>query len=144
VALALSGCVATAPKDVGSVQLAPQAHPVQPVPEIEIAAPAVAPSTVPPAPTARAVTGPTVRKRVEPTYPAELSREGIPGEVVLTFFVGENGQPEDVRIERSTHPAFSKAVMAVVPRWRFDPARAADGSAVRSRMRMPVRFLVND
>lgn len=146
VSMALAGCVATVPKDVGMAQDAPPAQPAQTVTEIAVAAPSAAPRTpsAPSAPSAAAVTAPVLRKRVEPAYPTELVKEGIPGEVVLVFQVGENGQPEDLRIERSTHQAFSKAVMAAVPRWRFDPARAADGSAVRSRMRVPIRFLVND
>ncbi|WP_093216007.1 MULTISPECIES: TonB family protein [unclassified Variovorax] len=149
VSLALAGCMATGPRHVESAQPRAQPQPQAPVPavqEIAVTAPpqsppqsaveVSAPRAVAPAPVTQAV----LRKRMEPNYPKEMLEQDQPGEVVLSFAIGETGVPEDVRIERSTHPAFSKAVMAVVPYWRFDPARAADGRVVRTRVRVPLKF----
>lgn len=164
--LALAGCMATAPKKVdpreavtsaaaapNGAEVAVEAHGVdgangakEAPPPLLISVPADAPTSAlappPRAATRSPVTLPVARLRRPPAYPPELSEEGLQGEVILSFYVGEKGRPEDVRIERSSHPAFSKEVMAVVPGWRFEPARDADGRVVRTQMRVPLSFRV--
>ncbi len=87
-----------------------------------------------------AVTAPVIRQRRYPDYPSALVEEGIEGLVITAFFVDVDGKPEDIRVERSPHPLLSRAAADSLKGWRFDPARAADGRAVRARMRLPFRF----
>jgi protein TonB len=105
------------------------------------------PSVQAPAPSAatpQAVTQPVPRRRPMPRYPSSLAETGLAGTVVVSFTIGEKGQPEDVRIESSSHPMFTNEVKAVLPLWRFEPARDAAGRAVRQRMRVPFRFVLED
>lgn len=162
VCVALAGCVATAPNVVEAPVLKPQPRPeprLEPKPEVlvPIAAPPAPPvmtqapppmrpralAAPPPDPQPRAdvaATEPVVRQRRYPDYPAALVQEGLKGQVIASFVVGAEGRPEDVRIERSTHPLFSKAVTDALKGWRFDPARSADGRVVPTRMKVPFRF----
>lgn len=115
--------------------------------------PAGPPMALPPGPTLMAapradpraaadavVTEPVIRQRRYPSYPSALVEEGIEGLVVTAFFVGVDGKPEDIRVERSPHPLLSQAATDSLKGWHFDPARTADGRAVRARMRLPFRF----
>ncbi|WP_159272103.1 energy transducer TonB [Variovorax boronicumulans] len=133
----------------------PVAAPQPPQPMIEppplpLAGP---PMALPPGPTLMAapradprvaadavVTEPVIRQRRYPSYPSALVEEGIEGLVVTAFFVGVDGRPEDIRVERSPHPLLSQAATDSLKGWHFDPARTADGRAVRARMRLPFRF----
>ena len=96
----------------------------------------------PPVVTPAIVTVAVIRQRRIPVYPAVLAEEGIEGQVIAVFYVDAEGRADDVRIERSPHPLLSKAVTDALAGWRFDPARAADGRPVRTRMRLPFRFQV--
>jgi periplasmic protein TonB len=148
-AFVLAGCMATAPEAVRPVSPTVTDAPAA---EIMIAAPP-APPEPPASPAPRrppeaaasdgAVTPAVVLRRRAPAYPTELARQEISGRVVLVFVVGQSGRPENVRIESASHPLFAKAVLAVVPEWRFEPARDAGGQAVRTQMRMPLTFLLD-
>ena len=81
------------------------------------------------------------RDRQMPVYPAALMAEKREGRVFASFDVDETGKTDDIRIERSSHPLFSQAVVDAVKGWRFDPPRGADGQAQRTRMQVPFRFL---
>jgi TonB family protein len=63
-----------------------------------------------------------------PRYPPSLAETGLTGTVVVSFVVGAQGRPEEVRIESSSHPMFTAEVKAVLPLWRFEPARDATGA----------------
>lgn len=158
---ALAGCVVPPPSKVVEKALpapevfVPVAAPQPPQPMIEppplpLAGP---PMALPPGPTLMAapradprvaadavVTEPVIRQRRYPSYPSALVEEGIEGLVVTAFFVGVDGRPEDIRVERSPHPLLSQAATDSLKGWHFDPARTADGRAVRARMRLPFRF----
>ena len=134
------------PRDVVDIA-GPAPLPSQPVAALEppptISAPTVETRRPdPPAASAAVVTSAVIRQRRIPAYPAALANEGIEGQVIAVFYVGAGGKPDDVRIERSPHPLLSQAVVDALKGWRFDPARAADGSAVRTRMRLPFSFRV--
>ncbi|MDH6166207.1 protein TonB [Variovorax boronicumulans] len=145
VCAALVGC-AVPQRDVVDI-----AEPAQvPVPPPELPPPPVIeappagprrpePLAVPPA-TPAVQTSAQILQRHMPDYPAALADEGVEGQVIAVFYVGEAGTPEDVRIERSPHPLLSKAVLDALKGWRFEPARSADGRPVRTRMRLPFRF----
>ena len=127
------------------------AEPAQvPVPPPDLPPPSVidAPPAAPrrPEPVAVPAATPAIQKTAQilqrrmPDYPAALADEGVEGQVIAQFQVGVEGRAEDVRIERSPHPLLSEAVVDALEGWRFEPARSADGRAVRTRMRLPFRF----
>lgn len=85
---------------------------------------------------------PSVVSSVSPAYPPELRRGKVEGTVVLVFVVDENGRVEDPRVENATHPQFEKAALEALRRWRFQPG-SRGGAAVKSFMRLPMRFRIN-
>ena len=87
------------------------------------------------------VEAPRLTRPVEPTYPEDLKQAGVEGQVDVHFVVDRYGMPQDPEIRYQTHKEFGDAVKAVVPRWRFAPARR-DGVPVEQKVRMPVVFVV--
>jgi len=84
---------------------------------------------------------PSVVSSVPPTYPAALRRARIEGTVVLVFVLNETGRVEDPRVESSSQAEFEQPAVDAVRRWRFRPGEK-DGEAVRTYMRLPIRFRV--
>ncbi len=84
---------------------------------------------------------PRLTRPVEPNYPSDLRDAGVEGQVDVHFVVDRYGAAKDPEIRYATHKEFGEAVKAVVPRWRFSPARR-DGLPVEQRVRMPVLFVV--
>lgn len=150
-AVTLAGCAVPAPAPASPPSAATTvlevAQPDALQPPMVSAPPQMPPQVPPPAATPvtpAAVTEPVARRRPTPRYPPSLADSGQSGRVVVSFTIGAKGQPEDVRVESSSHALFTKEVMAVLPGWRFDPARDADGGAVRTRMRVPFSFRLDD
>ncbi|MCC7376579.1 MAG: TonB family protein [Verrucomicrobiales bacterium] len=85
---------------------------------------------------------PEAISQVAPTYPAELRKAKIEGSVTLVFLLSEEGRVEDPRVEASSRPEFDKPAVEAVKRWRFKPGMK-DGQAVRTHMRLPIRFRFN-
>lgn len=77
-------------------------------------------------------------------YPAALRTAeggGITGDVLAQFVVDTTGRvdPATAKVLRSTHPAFTAAILAVLPALAFHPARAG-GRAVKQLVQLPFRF----
>lgn len=157
VLVALAGCTTPAPKVAERPVAAPVPAPVlAPAPAPALVAEPLQPSVMgvppvaerrfdPPMVHSAIATDPVARSRRMPVYPKALLEDGAPdGRVVASFYVGVESKPEEVRIESSSHPLFSQEVAAAVKAWRFDPARDADGRAVRAKMRVPFRFIASD
>lgn len=82
---------------------------------------------------------PEVVSQVAPAYPPELRKAKIEGTVTLVFLLAEDGRVEDPRVENSSRPEFEKPALEAVRRWRFKPGMK-DGQAVKTHMRLPLRF----
>jgi len=78
----------------------------------------------------------------QPTYPARERRLGIEDDVVVRMLIDERGRVTDARIERG-RSRFGEAVLSVVKRWRFTPARH-EGKAVQVWGVMTIRFQLTD
>lgn len=78
-----------------------------------------------------------------PRYPESLRAAGLGGRVLVQFTVDTTGRvdPQAVRVLESTHELFSRAVLEVLPRYRFVPA-AVDGRRVRMVAQMPFEFTI--
>lgn len=82
---------------------------------------------------------PVAVRRVPPRYPYRLRRDGLSGEVVLVFRVSAEGQVEEPRVERTTHPDFSSPALEAVRRWQFEAGRKG-GQAVAVWVRTTIEF----
>ncbi len=82
--------------------------------------------------------------RPQPTYPYEMRKQGISGQVVVQFIVDARGNVLDAFAVSSTQHEFEQPAVQAVSRWRFRPGRK-DGRAVATRMEIPIVFsLQND
>lgn len=77
-----------------------------------------------------------------PHYPINLRREGVAGQVMLTFVVGRDGRVIDARVLDATHPDFAREAEQAVRKWRFEPGKR-HGAPVQFRMTVPIVFSVN-
>ena len=75
-------------------------------------------------------------------YPPLLRDAGIGGTVRVYFFIDENGQVQDRRVDKSSgHAAIDTAAMAVAEVYDFAPALNEDTS-VPVRVSFPITFQV--
>ncbi|HXJ56717.1 MAG TPA: energy transducer TonB [Verrucomicrobiae bacterium] len=84
---------------------------------------------------------PEAVSQVAPAYPKELAKAKIEGSVTLVFVLSEDGRVEDARVENSSRPEFEKPSLDAIRKWRFRPGMK-DGQAVRTYVRIPMRFRV--
>ena len=77
-------------------------------------------------------------------YPALLRNAGIGGEVVVWFFISEEGRVLDRRVSRSSgHRLFDEAALEVADVFRFSPALNRD-RIVQVWIQLPISFQVSD
>lgn len=82
---------------------------------------------------------PELLAAVPPDYPPALRQAGVEGTVSVLLVLDENGQVEDVRVERSSRSEFEAPALAAVRKWRFRPGMK-DGQPVRTFVRQRIRF----
>ncbi len=85
---------------------------------------------------------PEAMSQVAPVYPAELRKAKVEGSVTLIFILNEEGRVEEPKIESSSRTEFEKPALDAIKKWRFHPGMK-DGKAVRSYVRIPMRFRVS-
>ncbi len=79
--------------------------------------------------------------QVPPAYPSELRKAKVEGVVTLVFLLTEEGRVESAKVENSSRPEFEKPALEAIRKWRFRPGMK-DGQAVRTYIRVPIRFRV--
>jgi TonB family protein len=86
---------------------------------------------------------PTLRGDLRPQYPDELRATPLTGQVVVEYVVNAEGRvgAGSIRIVRSSHPAFSRAVIQALAKARFNPARIGR-TAVAVLVQQTIRFEV--
>ncbi|WP_219218299.1 energy transducer TonB [Variovorax boronicumulans] len=144
--IVLAGCTMPRKPPIDDEAPTPSAGPIAHPPTIAVeqaAPPVVAVAPAPP-PAQAAVVLPVPLRRPAPVFPAALTESGIDGTVVASFFIDTQGVPETVRILRTPHPLFDAAVVEAVRQWRYEPARDAQGRAVRHQVQVPFRFRLED
>lgn len=82
---------------------------------------------------------PTARFQARPTFPAEMRRTGVSGEVIVEFVVDAEGNVRDAFAVRSSHREFEVEAINAVLKWKFRPGKKG-GLAVGTRMRVPIPF----
>lgn len=87
---------------------------------------------------------PNYLKNPAPAYPRQAREKGWEGLVVLHVTVDVSGRPVDIEKETSSgYEILDESALKTVRSWRFLPARLA-GVAVRSSVRVPIRFELED
>jgi protein TonB len=84
---------------------------------------------------------PEAVSQVPPAYPAELRKAKVEGTVTLVFVLSEEGRVQEPRVENSSRPEFERPALEAIRKWRFRPGMK-DGQAVRTYIRIPMRFRV--
>jgi protein TonB len=82
---------------------------------------------------------PRVVYQPAPIYPAELARKKLEGTVYILFLVDKSGKTRDLKVQKSSHPAFNKPALKAVKQWKFEPGKRK-GKPVQFRMRVPITF----
>jgi protein TonB len=103
-----------------------------------VTAPVVPPKVAAPLP----IIPPAVTFKVLPEYPASALEKSLEGMVVLSVYVGLNGQPEKIETKVSSGIAgMDGSAAKAVSQWRFNPA-SQGGTAIASWFEIPVRFVI--
>jgi len=79
----------------------------------------------------------------QPVYPAEMSREGINGEVAVEFILNTSGDVVETRVVRSSRAEFEAPAIAAVKKWKFRPGKKG-GKAVNVRAAQLIKFDLQD
>ncbi len=82
---------------------------------------------------------PTVKKQVNPWYPAVLKLAGVEGDVSIRVVVNEKGDVDKATVENSTNHDFDDAALQAVKQWQFTPA-LKDGKPIRAEITIPFKF----
>ncbi len=83
-----------------------------------------------------------VVQAMERAYPPILRDAGIGGQVVVWFFISEDGVVLDKRIDKSSgHPQLDEAALSVADVYRFTPALNRD-QKVKVWIQIPITFQV--
>lgn len=77
--------------------------------------------------------------QVAPMFPSEMRGKKVQGQVTLIFVVDAAGKVTELRVEKSSHPAFERPALDAVKQWKFEPA-VKGGQQVACKMRLPMRF----
>lgn len=93
-------------------------------------------------PVRQAAVPPTVAHRVMPDYPESARLRSIEGQVMIEAVIARDGTVEPgVKVVQSI-PALDAAAIEAFKRWRFTPARDANGKPLRVILQAPVRFVL--
>jgi protein TonB len=84
---------------------------------------------------------PVVRIQQQPTYPFEMRRAGLMGEVNIGFIVDTSGNVRDPYVISATHLEFEVAALQAIKKWKFSPGRK-NGRNVNTRMSEDIAFAI--
>jgi TonB family protein len=86
---------------------------------------------------------PSVKKRVEPQYPALAMRAGIEGKVWLKVYIDEKGRVEKAVVDSSTTEVLNGSALEAIKGWEFTPAKK-DGKAIKAEVIIPFMYKLAD
>jgi len=85
---------------------------------------------------------PSIISKVLPLYPQTALEKGVEGVVLLSVYVGLNGQPEKIDTKTSSGMTeLDNAANTAVSQWKFSAA-SQGGQAIASWFEVPVRFVI--
>jgi TonB family protein len=82
-------------------------------------------------------------KATTPPYPSAARTAGHQGTSILTFMVGIDGKPYDIKVVRRLDDELDESASAAVSTWRFEPARK-DGEVLEAAVRARISFRLYD
>jgi protein TonB len=82
---------------------------------------------------------PVAKFKARPTYPFEMRRAGISGEVLVDFIVDTDGNVRNANAAHSSQREFEGPAVQAVSKWTFRPGRK-NGHAVFTHMQVPIVF----
>ncbi|HEY2344819.1 MAG TPA: energy transducer TonB [Xanthomonadaceae bacterium] len=129
---AASQAAAQAPPAATHTAPSAPAHAATPPPQPVAAAPSPAVETPPPPPKPTRAAGalPAVISSVQPTYPRDALRDGVSGEVTVSFTVDADGSVSSASVVSSNpRRVFDAAAVEAIRKWRFE----APGESVSGR-----------
>jgi TonB family protein len=80
---------------------------------------------------------PSPISQAEPDLNTSQRAEG--GSAMISFVVGKDGVPTDLKIEQQSSPSFGKACLAAAAKWRFKPG-VIHGRPARSKVSLPFKI----
>ena len=80
---------------------------------------------------------------ISPSFPNDLHDKGISGVVMVNVLIDQQGNPQDLKVARSSNSEFEEPALEALRKWKFKPAER-DGSAVSLRVVIPIRFSADD
>jgi len=83
---------------------------------------------------------PSIIKKVDPVYPEEARDAQKEGIVVLKARTDVFGRVQDVKVEKSSDPAFDKAAINAVRQWVYEPA-IVDGQPKSVEFTVTIKFV---
>jgi protein TonB len=86
---------------------------------------------------------PVAKFQARPTFPFEMRRAGISGEVQVDFIVDTNGDVRNAFAVHSSQREFEGPAVQAVSRWKFKPGRK-NGHAVFTHMQVPIVFTLSE
>lgn len=76
-----------------------------------------------------------------PEYPRRAELSGVEGYTVIEFTVMPDGSVSEPAIAESSYRLFSKAALAAISDWKFEPVIAEAGQAIPVRTSMKFSFV---
>jgi protein TonB len=86
---------------------------------------------------------PEPRFQARPTYPFEMRRAGISGDVLVDFIVDTDGDVRNATAVHSSQREFEAAAIQAVSKWKFKPGRK-NGHSVFTHMQVPIVFTLDE
>ncbi|WP_043582562.1 energy transducer TonB [Geminisphaera colitermitum] len=87
---------------------------------------------------------PVPRFLAKPSYPFEMRRSGVNGEVLVSFIVDAEGNVRAPFVVRSTNPAFEPEALRAVARWKFRPGKKSGVNVSTRNVQIPFVFNLAD
>ena len=82
---------------------------------------------------------PAAERQIRPQWPSEPDMASTPGEVLVDFVVGSDGQVYNAVVLHSSNRGFEKSALAAVSQWVFSPGQVA-GQPVNTHMQVPIVY----
>lgn len=85
------------------------------------------------------VSAPRATKTPDPEYTKEARKAKYEGTTVLWVIVDTDGNPRNIKVQRSSRPDLDQKAIEAVKKWRFTPAMK-DGQPVAVQVNIEVNF----
>jgi TonB family protein len=83
---------------------------------------------------------PVAVRQAPPRYPDEMRWSRLTGRVLVEFIVDHTGSVQAAFVKESNNPGFDDAALEAVRLWKFKPATTDNGTAVATKMNVPIIF----